>query len=190
MKQGRTDFDNGSLSAFPADAIHCVDLVRSIAAGSVVEVATVVQRIDAPIDNSWNSVFQFDNGVIGTIRSNYRTGGRVHGFEVFGPGVSAFINLGFGRIACEATVILGGKGQGYSYAATGNDNVEILQLDGLELAGSRDFHKFYGYYQEDEDFVRSVQHGTAPLCTIKDAAQSFRMVDQLLAGVPVGGRLA
>ena len=40
-----------------------------------------------------HGVCRFDNGVTGTIKANYRVGGRIHRFEVHGPGVSAYINL-------------------------------------------------------------------------------------------------
>ncbi len=181
MKEGRADFDAGSLSAFPSDAIHCVDLVRSIANSEPEAAATVVSRSNDVVDNMWNSVCRFRNGITATIRSNYQTGGRVHTFELFGPGVSAFIDLGFAQFSCSARVVLGSGNQGYSLAATGAGAVEVVEFDGFEIAGSDEFRKYYGYYQEVEDFVRCLTEGGRPICTIADAAASFRMVDFLLS---------
>lgn len=180
MKEGRADFDAGSLSAFPSDTIHCVDLVRSIAASEPEIAATVTGRANDAVENQWNSVCRFENGITATIRANYQTGGRVHTFEVFGPGVSAFINLGFAVPECNARVIVGSGGQGYSLAATGAGSTEVIEFDGIEIAGSDEFRKYYGYYQEDEDFVASIRDGRAPGCTIDDAAASFRMVEMIL----------
>ena len=181
MKEGRADFDAGSLSAFPSDTIHCVDLVRSIAGSEPETAATVISRANSEVDNMWNSVCRFENGITATIRANYQTGGRVHTFELFGPGVSAFIDLGFAEFSCSARVILGSGSQGYSLAATGAGSIEVVDFDGIELAGSDEFRKYYGYYQEDEDFVRCLTEGKEPECGIDDAAASFRMVDLLLS---------
>ncbi|MBT3273945.1 MAG: Gfo/Idh/MocA family oxidoreductase [Spirochaetales bacterium] len=180
MKQGRADFDTGSLSAFPSDTIHCVDLVRSIAGSEPKFASTIIDRINDDVDNSWNSVCKFENGITATIRANYQTGGRVHTFELLGPGVSAFINLGFAEVGCDARVILGSGSQGYSLAATGSGSTEIVDFDGIEIADSDEFRKYYGYFQEDVDFIESIQQNRLPECTIEDAAGSFRMVDMLL----------
>ena len=181
MKEGRARFDAGSLSAFPSDSIHCVDLVRSIAGAEPERAATIVSRDDDEVDNIWNSVCRFENGITATIRANYQTGGRVHTFELFGPGVSAFIDLGFAEFGCSARVILGSGSQGYSLAASGAGSVEVVDFDGIEIAGSDEFRKYYGYFYEDLDFVESVRNGKPPECAIGDAAASFRMVDLILA---------
>lgn len=180
MKEGRADFYAGSVSAFDADTIHVVDLVRSIAGSEPEAASTIVSQKASEVDNMWNSVCRFQNGITATIRANYQTGGRVHSFELLGPGVSAFIDLGFAEFSCSARLVLGSGNQGFSLAATGAGSVEVLDLDGLEIAGSDEFRKYYGYYQEDEDFVRSVIEGRQPECTIADAAASFRMVDFLV----------
>ena len=180
MKEGRADFDAGSLSAFPSDTIHCVDLIRSLADSEPECAATVIAREKSDVDNMWNSVCRFENGITATIRANYQTGGRVHTFELFGPGISAFINLGFAEFGCDAKVIVGSGSQGYSLAASGAGSTEIVEFDGIELAGSDEFRKYYGYYQEDEDFVRCVQQNKIPECTIDDAVASFRLVDMIL----------
>ena len=65
------------------------------------------------------------------LKANYKTGGRVHKFEVHGPGVSAYIDLGFGRASCSAR-ILAHEGQAqYSLAARGETEGGILELDGV-----------------------------------------------------------
>jgi predicted dehydrogenase len=176
FKYGSAAFDRGSLSSFESDTVHAVDLMRSIAGGTPVAVAAVVGQYEDAVINAWNGVCRFDNGVTGLIKANYRTGGRVHKFEVHGPGVSAYIDLGFGTASCSARVLLHhGKSQ-YSLAARGAEKGGILELDGLELAGSSAFYRYYGYYHEDRHFIDCVRAGRQPETSIVDAVESMRLV--------------
>jgi predicted dehydrogenase len=176
FKYGSAAFDRGSLSSFESDTIHAVDLMRSIAGGTPVAAAAVAGQYDDEVINAWNGVCRFDNGVTGVLKANYRTGGRVHKFEVHGPGVSAYIDLGFGQASCSARVLVHeGKPQ-YSLAARGAEQGGILELDGLELAGSSAFYRYYGYYYEDRHFVDCVRAGQQPETSIKDAVESMRLV--------------
>jgi predicted dehydrogenase len=176
FKYGSAAFDRGSLSSFESDTIHAVDLMRSIAGGEPVVAATVAAQYEDAVVNAWNGICRFDNGVTGVIKANYRTGGRVHKFEVHGPGVSAYIDLGFGQASCSARVLVHhGKPQ-YSLAARGAEEGGILDLDGLELAGSSAFYRYYGYYHEDRHFIDCVRDGRQPETSIQDAVESMRLV--------------
>ena len=183
MKCGTAAFDKGSVSAFQSDTIHAVDLVRWIADGTPVSAATVCSRVDDVVPNSWNSVVRFDNGVTGVIKANYQTGGRTHTFEVHGAGASAFINLGFGTDACEAQILsTEGKG-GYSLAATGTGRTGLQMIDGKALAGSDQFYRYYGFYQEDLHFLECVRQGVEPETSIADAVKTFELVDLLASSL-------
>jgi predicted dehydrogenase len=175
MKDGSGAFDAGALTAFDSDTIHCVDLVRWMAGGEATHVASVVAGYEEPFVNAWNAVMLFDTGVTGTVRANYRVGGRIHSFEVHAPGATALIDLGLGSFGCRATLMLSRGGQGYSLSARGQGKVEVVELDGMELAGSEAFHRYYGFFQEDEDFVRCVREGASPLASIEDAARSMEL---------------
>ncbi len=183
MKCGTAAFDKGGVSAFQSDTIHAVDLVRWIAGGTPVSAATVCSRVDDVVPNSWNSVVRFDNGVTGIIKANYQTGGRTHTFEIHGAGASAFINLGFGPEACEAQILATeGKG-GYSLAATGAGSTGLQVMDGIALAGSDKFYRYYGFYQEDLHFLDCVRRGTEPETGIADAVKTFEFVDLLASSL-------
>lgn len=183
MKCGTAAFDKGGLSAFESDAIHAIDLVRSFANGTPVSAATVRGQVQDVVPNSWNSVVRFDNGVVATIRANYQTGGRTHTFEIHGPGASAFINLGLGGDDCEAQILTtAGKG-GYSRAAAGAAAFGLQKIDGKALAGSEQFYRYYGYYQEDEHFLESVRLGAEPETSIADAVKTFHFVDLLASSL-------
>ena len=169
-------------NAFASDGIHAVDLVRYLAGGEVTSCATVIGRFSGcPVDNAWSSVMKFDNGVTGTMKSNYQTGGRVHAFEMHGPGASAFINLGFGGAECEATILYHAGKSMYSLAAAGVGGQNIEKLDGKALAGSDQFHAYYGYKQEDQDFINALLTGSRPLCTVDDAVGSVALVEKILS---------
>ena len=183
FKYGSAAFDRGSLSAFESDTIHAIDLVRWMAGGTALAASTVVARNDDVVDNAWNSVCRFDNGVTGIVKANYKTGGRVHRFQVHGPGLSAYIDLGFGAAACRATLLAHEGEARYSLAAHGAASEGVWELDGLELAGSQEFYRYYGFYQEDRHFLDCVRADTPPETDIHDAVKSMRLYDLLISSV-------
>jgi len=180
MKHTSAAFDQGGHSAFCSDVIHAIDLIRSIANGTPLAAATIEDQIDDVVPNMWNAVVRFDNHVTGVIKSNYNTGGRFHTFEVHGPGASAFINLGFAAANCEADLIIDQAQTGYSLSAGGGMKGKLQHIDGKELAGSTDFYRFYGFYQEDLHFLECVRDGKQPMTDINDAVKTFELVDLLL----------
>ncbi len=183
FKFGDAAFDKGSLPSFVSDTIHSVDLMRYLCDGNeAVKASLVVNRYDSEVDNAWNGICVFDNGATGIIKANYRVGGRVHQFQMHGVGVSAFIDLGMGAQMDVSSRILTHSGAiSYSLAATGAAKEESVILDGRELAGSNDFHKFYGYYFEDRHFIDCVKSGETPETTIQDARLSVHLVEKFLA---------
>jgi len=183
MKNGTAAFDKGGVSAFRADTIHAIDLVRAIADSRPVSAATVCEQTGDAVPNIWNSVIRFENGVTGVVQANYRTGGRTHTFEVHGEGASAFINLGFGGSDCAAQVMLQQARAGYSLASSGPGRQSLQDLDGRQMAGSDEFYRFYGFYDEDLHFLQCVREGKTPETSIADAVKTFELVDLLESSV-------
>jgi len=182
FKYGAGAFDKGSLPAFTSDTIHAVDLIRSIAGADAEAAALIESSYDGePVPNAWNGVIRFSNGVTGVVKANYRVGGRVHRFEVHGPGVSAFINLGMGGQECDAVVLTHQGGQQYSLSAAGVGSHGKYTFDGRELAGHDALYRFYGFYQEDRHFIDCVRDGRTPETSIQDAVKSIRLIEMLLA---------
>ena len=170
------------MSAYDSDGIHALDLVRYLAGSEVVKCSTVTGRFSGcPVDNAWASVMQFENGVTGTMRSNYQAGARIHQFEMHGPKASAFINIGLGGAECEAVILTTEGGSMYSLAASGVGGTDRIVIDGKKLAGSEAFHAYYGYKQEDADFIHAILTGSKPLCTIEDAAKSMELCEMVHA---------
>jgi len=179
-KYGTGAFDRGGLNAFESDTIHAADLVRWLAAATPVEAYTLTASHQEPVVNAWNSVTRFDNGTIGILKANYRTGGRVHRFEVHGPGASAFLNLGMGGAQCEALLLRHDGRQQYSLSAGAAGGDADAYFSGIKLAGSDQFYRFYGFYYEDRHFIDCVKTRQIPETSIEDAVKSFRYVDLIL----------
>lgn len=183
MKYTDLEKDWRYMCAFDCDGIHALDLVRYLAGSEVDKCACLTGRFfNSSVDNAWSGIMHFENGITGTIRSNYQAGARFHQFEMHGPKASAFINLGMGGNECEATIITrDNAGSMYSLAAGGVGGINRIHLDGKELAKTDKFYAFYGYKQEDMNFINSVLEGTKPLCTVADAANSMELCEKLHA---------
>lgn len=168
-------------SAFACDIVHALDLVQYFAGSTPKKAATITGRYNSPVDNAWSSIMAFQNGITGTLKANYQTGGRVHSFEIHGPEASAYINLGFGGNECDAKILHFGGKTIYSLAAAGVGSQTIEYFDGKEIAGSDKFHAYYGYKFEDIDFISCIKTGNKPLCSIEDAALTMETVEFLLS---------
>jgi predicted dehydrogenase len=95
-----------------------------------------------------------------------------------GPGVSAFMNLGFGEGAAEATIIAHEGEERYSLAAAGAEKTGRLVFDSRELCGSDEFFKYYGYYYEDRHFIDCIRNGDTPETGIAEAVKSMKLLEQ------------
>lgn len=189
-KNSSPAFYGGCAGAFVCDVIHVIDLVRRLAAGDsgvsprALRTSTLESvNPETNIGEAWYSSLAFDNGVTALVRANYRTGGRVHQFELHGPGASAYIDLGFGGPFCGGKILHTVTPGGQSLSAAGSGEQETLEFDGRALAGSDRYEVYYGYYAEDRHFVETVlanPAGTDPARTAEDCA-SMELVEQLLA---------
>ncbi len=174
------------MDAFISDIIHATDLVRYIAGGKkVVKVATVAKQLNDRVLNGWNSVFQFDNGVTGSLKANYQTASRVHTFEIHGADASAYINLGFSGEPEKAIILKSANAGGiYSRAAGGVNESDRIELDAIELAGGESkYYQYYGYKDEDKEFIQSLIEKRPTKCTIEDAALSMHMSEDILKAI-------
>jgi predicted dehydrogenase len=165
-KDSSPDFYGGCASAFTCDVVHVIDLIRHLA-GCPTESAVTMETTDGDSAHAWYSLIRFKNGISGVVRSNYRTGGRVHEFELHGPGASAYINLGFGDAEISARILRGAGG--YSLSAANMSNPDIIEFDGVKLGGVG-YERYYGYYDEDKNFVESA----LGLVSTESAAERLR----------------
>ncbi len=185
LKHSDAAFYEGCASALMCDTIHVVDCVRWIAGGAAQKAATLIGRYgDTPVDNAWNSVIGFDNGVSAVIHANYNAGGRIHGFALHGPNASATINLGFGDTACEAKILHCSGAKTYSVASQppGDARHAIETFDGMRIANHTEYHGYFGYLDEDRAFLTGILTGRTPMNGIAESAESMALCELIEQG--------
>jgi predicted dehydrogenase len=178
-KHGEAAFYGGCATAFECDTIHCLDFIRFVAAAEPKNGALLEGCSDDVVPNVWQGIIGFENGVTGTVRAHYRTGGRVHELEIHGRGGSAYLNLGFGDDSCSAELLLFDGEGSFSLASKGTGKGRKLHLDGRKVAGSDEFYRYYGFYDQTKSFVESVASGRPPECDITEGVRTMRLIEFL-----------
>jgi len=151
-----------------SDVIHAVDVLRWVG-GEVKDVEGVVGRYYDEVPNSFNAMFRFRNGGIGTLDSCYATGGRVQTYEMHARGVSAYIDTS-GANGNQKAMILR-EGQAYEQA-------EILRS--IDVDGSDKWHRCFGYYHENLHFIRCIRENKEPQTSIEDSTKTMEIVQRIL----------
>jgi len=173
------EFYDGCADAFVCDTIHAIDMVSWLAESKPENAAMTVSRNNSVYDNAWNAVIKFENGITGIVKANYRTGGRVHRFEIHGCDASAYVNFGFAVEECHADIIFAGKVSSYSMSSEGATDVKQLHLDGKEVAKSDNYNKYYGFYDELRNFFDTIEGKSTLLSSIESAADTMHLVEFL-----------
>ncbi len=151
----------GAIDILSCDAVHAVDTLRWLAGAEVVNVASVVRKVHHEFDNSFTALVQFDNGCVGVLLTNWRAGARIHQFELHTDGASAFINGDY-----ESVIHINGE-------------AFVEQLDPKEVAGSDEFYRYYGFFDENRHFIDCVKSGTEPDASFADAVKTMELVDEI-----------
>ncbi len=163
-KHASAVYYNGAVDVIGCDAIHAVDTVRYLAGDSEIEeVYSIPARYEDDVDNAWNAVMKFKNGVTGVLLTNWNVGGRAHTFEIHTPGCSAFIDAD-----TKAKILM-------------DEKEEVL--DTKEVSGSDQFYKYYGFYDQSRHFIDCVKNGATPSSGFEDALKTMKLVDKIRAGV-------
>lgn len=151
----------GAVDALTSDVIHAVDTLRWMG-GEAKEVHGSVRRLFAPYSNSFNALIVFENGAVGFLMSNWVAGSRIHTFEMHSKGISALINP---------------NDKALIYA---DDKPEPDMISTFEAAdGSRDFHKYYGFYDENRHFIKCVLEDKEPETCFRDAVRTMELIDRI-----------
>jgi predicted dehydrogenase len=148
-----------------SNGIHAVDTLRWLAGSDPKEIAAATSHAFTDHDNCWQALIRFENGVIGTLQTNYSVGARSHTFELHGKAISAYVNPD------ESTFIY----------RDGNAK-EPQVIDAREFAGSDEFIVHYGVLAEDEHFVKSILTGRKPMPDFADALKTMELVERIEAG--------
>lgn len=158
-KNSSASFYGGCASSFICDVIHVIDLVRHIAVGPETGTVSHVSTLegvnpDTGIPEMWHSVMRFDNGIHAVIGANYHSGARVHRFELHGVGAAAYINLGFGDSGCDSKILC--DGASFSIVSSAASHKNVMELNGMTIAGSERYEDYYGYRDEDISFISRI----------------------------------
>jgi predicted dehydrogenase len=146
------------------NGIHAVDTLRWLADSEPKEVVAATSQGFTKGDNCWQALIRFENGVIGSLLTNYSAGARVHTFEIHGKGISAFVNPD------ESAII---------YA----ENTKSPQvLNAHTFAGSDEFIEYYGLRAENQHFVDSILSGKKPMPDFQDALKTMELVAEIEKG--------
>ncbi len=148
-----------------SNGIHSVDALRWLAGGEVREVLSATSKAFTDHDNAWYALMRFENGVIGTLLTNYSMGNRANTFELHGREISAFVNLD------EALVL-------YRDGKTKTPTV----VDAKTCAGSEEFIENYGLHAQARHFVDSILAGTKPMPDLEDALKTMELVERIERG--------
>jgi virulence factor len=151
---------NGALDILTSDCIHAVDTLRFLG-GEVKRVVSSIKSLGMNYDVSFNALMELSNGGTGVLLGNWRTGGRIHQFEMHARGISAFVNPDF-----EAVIHRDGS-------------LFAEKLDTKEVAGSPDNYKYYGFWGENRHFIDCVKSGQEPETSFADAVRTMELVDAI-----------
>jgi len=149
----------GAVDALTSDVIHAVDALRWMG-GEVGEVFSSVRRIYSGYDNSFNALVSFQTGAVGFLMSNWMAGSRIHTFEMHGKGISAFVDPNTRALI---------------FADNGPQPETISTFEAA--GGSEEFHRYYGYYDEDRHFIDSIREDKTPETSFRDATRTMELVE-------------
>lgn len=150
-----------------SNGIHAVDTLRWLANSEPREVVAAASKAFAEHenDNAWQALIRFENGVVGTLMTNYSAGARSHTFEIHAKEYSAYVDPD------ASTTIF-----------TDGNTREPEVIDSREFAGSDEFIEYYGFRQEDQSFVMSILEGHPASPDFADALKSMELVERIERG--------
>jgi len=151
----------GVIDILHCDAIHAVDALRYYSGLSEVrEVASEVRTLDCWYAVSFNSLVTFENGVVGILLANWRTGRRTFRFEFHCPGATAFAEV---------------DGQGRVWED--NHREADFSTDYVEYAGSDQDFVNQGFRAENRAFIDAVKAGKQVHNNLQDAVKTMQLAD-------------
>ncbi|HEY3397818.1 MAG TPA: Gfo/Idh/MocA family oxidoreductase [Armatimonadota bacterium] len=162
MDEEMHPYYRGAVDILTSDCVHAVDTLRFLG-GEVDRLASSVKTLGQNYDMAFNALLEFENGATGILMGNWRTGGRMHQFEMHARGISAFVNPDF-----EAKINRDGA-------------LFVETIDSKEFAGSDQNYKYYGFWNQARHFIDCVKAGTEPETSFPDAIKTMELVDRIYA---------
>lgn len=160
MDEPMHPYYRGAIDILTSDCIHAVDTLRFLG-GDVARVVGSVKSLGQNYDVAFNALMEFESGGTGILLGNWRTGGRIHQFEMHSRAISAFVNPDY-----EAVIHQDG-------------NLFTERLDSKEVAGSDQLHKYYGFWHQSRHFIDCVKSGVEPETSFQSAIKTMELVDRI-----------
>lgn len=154
---------NGMVDFFRGDGVHALDTLRWMG-GEIARMHSHVGCFHNETPNTFNALVEFESGGCGHLATNYIVGKRVHTFEMHARGISAFVDP-------NTTAVI------YK-----DNEPEGQVLDARQVAGSDEFYKFYGFYDEDRHFIDCLKSDRQPDTNFSDAVKTMDLADEICHG--------
>jgi len=155
----------GAIDIMHCDAIHAVDSLRYYCGLSDVKaVASDVRNLDSWYPLTFNALVHFENGCVGILHVNWRTGKRAFNFEFHAAGASAYIDAdGLGEVTISA------------------EKEPVVSTTFSEFAGSEEAFMNQGFLEENRAFIDAIKSGKQLHNNLQDAVKSMDLVDKIYA---------
>ena len=145
------------------DCVHSIDTLRWICGGEVVRVESHVRCVQMPDINFIAATLFFDNGSTGYLLNSWSSGKRLFAVEMHAPGI-------FAEAEHEA--------KGHLYA---DGDLQGIEYDAAEVAGSDAFHVYTGVAALCRDFVDGCKNKKDPSTCFADAVKTMETAEIILA---------
>ena len=151
---------DGASDILTCDAIHSVDNLRWMG-GEVKKIVSSVKNLYAKYDNVFNALFEFENGAVGMLLTNWVVGKRIFTVEMHSKGISAFAEPDD-----KAVIYKDNEEKG-----------EILLTQ--EVAKSKEMYKYAGFFSENRHFIDCLKEDKQPMTNLSDAVATMELVDRI-----------
>ncbi|NLE44167.1 MAG: Gfo/Idh/MocA family oxidoreductase [Chloroflexi bacterium] len=151
----------GAIDILRCDAIHAVDSLRYYSGlADVVNVSAEIRELDCWYGASFNALVSFENGVVGALLTNWRTGRRLLKLEFHAYGASAYVDA---------------DGTGSVYRD--NEKRPCFEATASGLVGSDANHISQGFLAESAAFIEAIRSGHKLHNSIEDSVKTMELVD-------------
>lgn len=157
---GGKPYYDGATDILTCDAIHSVDILRSIG-GEVKTLASDVGSFYADYDNTFNALMKFEKGATGILLTNWVAGKRVYAVEIYGKGIHAYVDP-----EKEALIY-----------KDNNDKPEVISVN--DMFKNAQPYQYAGFLHENRHFIDCIKKGKQPITNFADAAKTMELVDRI-----------
>jgi virulence factor len=164
-----------SLDHMLNDGVHAIDTVRWMCGGEVVKIESVTKRIHTPDINFISAALHFDNGAIGHVLCNWRSGRRIFEVEMHAPNICAEAdheNKGY---------LFEGKPPVEKVNWWEQTNVKGVEYDAREVAGGSEFYQYGGFLAKHREFIDALKTGKQASSHFGDALKTMEVAQKILA---------